>query len=285
MSEVASQIVDQIQAVPAPVENTTPAEAKPDDKLASRLEVMIKREQQARAREDSAKAYEAKIQDKLKLIEEFELAKGGNAKKALELLGLNYDQLSQAILRDGELPPEVGLKKLEDKLNSFEKNQEQARLNQEEDNKKRAQEQEAKAISDFKTEITQYLSDNKTRYELIDFEGQQELVFEVVDEHYNRTLNSETGVGKVMSISEAADKVEEFLEKKYDKAKQVNKIKTLWGSIPKSVQVEMQKPQSSRPKTLTNTLSASSERPRTSPVTDEERVQKAIAYGKQFLKG
>lgn len=289
MSTSASEIVDSMTAAPAvPSTVTTPlAESgappaptpQEDPKLASRLEIILRREREASAIEKRAKDLEASLQEKLQLIERFEQAKKGNSKQALELLGLNYDQLSQSILQDGSIPAEVKIKELEGKITDLDKRRE-LDLKREDENKKTLQAQaETHAINSFKEEINTYLTDNKARYELIEFEANQELVFDVVDEHYKRTLDPETGIGKVMSIKEAADKVEEFLEKKYDKAKQVGKVKTLWGAIPKSQQETLAKQfttKSTQPKTLTNQMSATPQvRPTRPP--EEQRVKGILA--------
>lgn len=298
MSTEAGQIVDQmVPSAPtqmSPVDEqssggsteATPVSDKGMDKVSGRLEVLIRREQAAVAREQAAKAKEAEIQAHLSRIKEFESVKE-NPKRALELLGLDYDQLTQSLLNDGNLPPEVQIKKVEDKFEAFKREQEleKERLQKEAD--KKAEEQLTKTIENFKSEINSYISDNKSRYEFIEFEGQQELVFEVVDEHYKRTTDPETGVGKVLSIAEAADKVEAYLEKKYEKAKALEKTKTLWGSIPRETQKTLEqqalKPQMSQPpKTLSNQLSASSTKPKVGPISDDERIQKAIAYARSL---
>ncbi len=294
----AAQILDKVPT-PPPQENmgegqTTdgaPQPAKVDDKVSGKFEALIKREQQALARERQAKAIEAQIearersiQEREKKIQEFEGAKG-NSKKALELLGLNYDELTKSMLQDGEIPPEVHIKKIEEKFDAFRSAKEQEDKDRAEEAKRQAEAQEVKAINDFKTEINTYLSDNSARYELVGFENQQELVFSVIDENYNRTLDPETGIGKVMSIKEAADKVEEYLEQKYNKAKELNKTKALWGAVPKEAIKQAAKPEiksNTPPRTLTNQLSATATRAQEKPhvITDEERVQKAIAYAK-----
>lgn len=300
MNEAASQIVDQMQAVaPAQVPTTQtpdPAAAKPEDKVSSKINILIQREQQALARERAAKAKETELEGTLARIKEFDSVKS-NPKKALELLGLDYDQLTQSLLNDGTIPPEVHIKKLEEKFDAFKTEQQKADDQRLEDRKKEAEENEQKAITGFKGQINQYLSDNSARYELIAFESQQDLVFDVIDEHYNRTLKAKmeelaqvgeetsSAVGKVMSVSEAADKVELYLEQKYDKAKALKKVNSLWAAVPKetvmqAVKQETKTPQ--KPQTLTNNLSASAQTPRKGPLTDEERVQKAIAYAKSL---
>lgn len=294
MSEVANQIVDSIQSA-APViqsnESTGGANTDvqppststppPKQEVSSKLEILIRREAAALNRENAAKAREAELEAKLKRIEEFEGAKG-NSKKALELLGLNYDELTKSILQDGEIPAEVKIKKVEEKFDKFREEQRQDAEKSAQLQKAQAEEREKLAISNFKGEIGTFLKGNTERYELIAFEGQDDLVFEVIDTHYNRTIDQETGIGKVMSISEAADKVEQHLEEKYNKAKNTNKVKTLWGAIPKATQEKLAQAEtktSQTPKTLTNNMSATATK-RVTPITDEERVQKAIAYAR-----
>lgn len=281
----AAQILDQSPATPAPI--VTPSgvstDAAPlpqqDDKLASKLEILLKREQQIVERDNIAKAKEKELEAKLARIAEFESAKNGNYKKALELLGTDYDSLTQSMLQDGSIPPEAQIKKLDEKFEQFkteQQKQEEARLAQAQ---KDAQDKEQQVIQGFKGEITQYLKDNTARYELIGFEEQEDLVFSVIDEHYNRTLNPETGIGKIMSIKEAADKVELFLEQKYERSRNVGKIKSLWGMLPQPAKKQIE--QVASKKTLSNNLTASQAAPQArAPLSDEERVQRAIAYAK-----
>ncbi len=301
MSEAASQIVDQMQApaveVPLDQTNEVPSSGLPnkDEKVSSRVEILIKREQAARQREAAANAKEREVEEKIakreaefdlkwKRIQEFDQVKE-DPKKALEILGVDYNQITQSVLSDGSIPPELQIKKIEAKFEAFQKAQEDGERSKAEAQKLNAQAQEEKAISNFKLEITSELKKNLERYELIAFEDEEDLVFQVIDEHYRRTIDPETGIGKVMAITEAADRVEEHLEKKYDKSRSLNKVKTLWSAIPKELQSQIAKPEtkpSQPPKTLSNKLSATPQPARKSPVTDEERVQRAIAYAKSL---
>lgn len=287
------------------VTDGAPLPAK-EERVSGKLEVLIRREQQARLIEKRAADREAALDAKLKAFEEREArlnefeSKKKNPKEALGLLGLTYDEITQAQLNDGELPPQLEIKRLREEIEAFkqaskdEKNSEKER--QIEDAKKQAETQEKKAIDEFKNEINNYINENKERYELTTFEGAQELVFDVVDEYYNRTLakaqkDFELGeitesqvVGKIMPMKEAADKVEEHLEQKYNKAKELSKTKTLWGAMPKDVKKEIAKQQirpTTPPRTLTNQLSANASQPKAPRVlTDQERVQKAVAYAR-----
>lgn len=305
MGTEAAQIVDQMEAKPTPAPQPTtqvlaPEQvAKPEDRVSSKIDILIKREREALARERQAKQKETELEEKIRRIQQFDEVRT-NPKKALELLGLDYDQLTQAILNDGQLPPDVQYKKLEDKFDSFRSAQEEVEKKRQEEAVKRAQAQEEQAITNFKSEINQYLDDNKARYELINFEGGQELVYEVIDEHYTRTMKAHqkelaelgedlsSAVGKVLSITEAADKVELYMEQKYHKAKDLNKTKTLWGAVPQGLVKEAAKAESKphqKPNTLTNNLSAGQTIQRKAPLSDDERVQLAIAKGKAYLEG
>lgn len=282
MSLEAAAIIDQATPAIPEVASATQAEGQSgtpkDEKLASRLEILMRRDQAVVNKERALKAKEAELESKLARITEFESVKA-NPKKALEFLGLDYNELTQSILKDGETTPEIEIKRLREDLETQKRSQEADKERQLQDAKRATEAQELKAVSDFKGEINTYLKDNASRYELISFEAQQELVFDVIDEQYTRTIDPETGAGKVMSIAEAADKVEEYLEKKYLKSKDLNKVKALWGNIPKEAQKQLLKQEtkpSQPPKTLTNQLSASPMKKDTRP-PDDVRVKGILA--------
>lgn len=294
-TEAASQIVDQMVTPPTVTEGgaSTDAASLPantggapkDEKISSRMDTLIRREQAALHAERAAKQAQAEVEEKLKKYADFESAKKV-PKKALELLGLDYNELTQAMLNEGQITPEIQIKQINEKFEALTKSQEDEKVRRDEEQKQEAQAKEQRAITDFKSEITTYLGDNSSRYELIAFENQHDLVFEVIDEQYRRTAQaSPDGIGKVMKISEAADKVELWLEQKYEKSKSVNKVKSLWNIAPKGTLAEAIKPQakpSQPPRTLTNNLTATPTTPRKTPVSDEERVQRAIAYAKSL---
>ncbi len=290
-NQAASQILDQAQAVSTPqtsqglgtTQEQTPQSSEPQ-RNDPKLNIYIQREREILARERALKEQESQFKEFQEYKKKFDEAKGKNSKAALELLGMDYNQLTESLLNDGKPPPEVEINKVREEFTQYKSEQEVKEKEREEQLKKSAEEREQQAVGNFKKDISQYLSDNKNRYELIDFEGQQELVFSVIDEHYTRTTNPETGVGKVMSIQEAADKVEEFLEKKEIDRKKLSKVQTLWNAVPKVFQEKAAKQvenQVRKPSTLTNQLSATQQTPRTRPMTDEERVQRAVAYARE----
>lgn len=284
MNVEAAEILDGVE--PKVEAQVSPGQVDPkqsppqDDRVSSKLEVLIRREQAALERERFAKQREQELEGKLSRISEFEGVKT-NPKKALELLGLSYDDLTQSMLKDGEIPPHVEIQKLREELEQYKNGQQAEKQKELEAQKIRNQQMVDQSIAEFKAEVNQYVDDNKTRYELIAFEGASELVYDVIEEHYKRTMDDK-GVGKILSKAEACDMVEMHLEKKYADSRGLAKVKALWGSLPPSVQkqvlnqaepkpVQTGKP---TPKTLTNNLTATAQlKPR---LSEDQRIAQIV---------
>lgn len=285
---MAEAVANQTQAPIPPLVEGEVTPAVKDEKVSSKLHVLVQREKQAMERERIAKQKEAEFEvkarafsDRESKISEFESLKSTNPMKALELLGLSYQDLTKVALQDGEIPAEVQVRKVEEKFDSYIKAQEAAELQRAEDSKRQAAQREEQVISDFKSEINTFVDSDPKKYELVKFEGLQDYIYLTIDEHYNRTVDPQTGIGKIMSIKDAADKVESMLEKKYEDAKKLEKFKTQAPSLASQVVKQQSfniRPQ--QPRTLTNQQSATPTNARTRPLTDDERIAKAIAYAK-----
>lgn len=293
----SADVLDSTQNAEASSPIATTPEAGPpktDERISSKLSVLTRRERAAVERERAATAKEQEITAREKRLQEFEALKKTNPLKALELLGLSYQDLTQVALNDGAVTPDIQVKNLEDKFDSFLKSQEDAKARETEESKRQAAEQEEKMTAEFKGKIGSYLKDNASRYELTSFhygeDDAMDMVYGVIDEHYARTAPKDadgnfTGPGAVMTIAEAADKVELHLEQKYrEKATGLNKLKGFLAVRQETPAAKTDtKPQTQTrqtQKTLTNNLSAQSKQPQGRFLTDEERVQKAIAYAR-----
>lgn len=281
---IAAEILNGLKPSPATTPSDVPAatpQVPEDKKTASKFQILLDREKKALEIEQRAKAKEKEIEEKLARIKEFDDVKTTNPLKALELLGLDYNALTQAQLNNGQITPEIEVKRVETKLDSFLKHQEEQDQRREQDKKDSEELENKRLIEEFKGEINDYVKENPDRYEFISFENSQELVYLIIDEHYERTRNPETGKGDVLTIAQAADKVEEYLEQKYVKAKGLKKLQALLG--PLTAVKSAEKPtetKSQKPKTLTNQASAVPAPIPNRILTDEERIQRAIAYAK-----
>lgn len=276
-SEAAAQIAEQMtaptQEVTSEVQPTieSPKTTPANDRVSSKFDVLIKREQAAVQKERQAKEQMAQAQAMLDKIKEFESAKS-DPKKAMELLGLNYDELTKSLLADGTIPPEVEIKRLRDEFGTYREAQEEAKRQQAEAAKAQALAQESQAVTNFKTEIKNHVNENPARYELINFDGREEEVYDLIDAHYNRT-------GEVMKIDKAADKIEEYYEKREVEKKKLTKLQSLWGAVPQKTLTQVlkqEKSPSQKQTTLTNQMSATPSKLGPRP-SEERRVAEIVA--------
>lgn len=286
---------------------TTPKTAG-DEKISPKLALLIQREKAALARERSAKAKELEIADLLKKYQdrearekEQEELKRTQPLKWLEQNGLNYQDLTQVALNDGSVTPEMKIKELESKFNSYTHTQEEALRVKEENDRREEERRNQDTINGFKGDIGNYLKENQARYELMHFENSEDggaaLVYDVIDEHYTRTLkekvdkakeedpeaDTSTIRGEILTIAQAADKIELHLEQKYDKARALSKIKALLSAQekkPVAQKLPNTQTPSQKPQTLNNNLSATPAAQRKGILTDAERIAKAVAYGR-----
>lgn len=300
----AADVLDS-GTIPPVTESKTQSVADPvtepeSEKVSPKLQLLIQRERQALQKEMAAKKAIADAEARVKAAEarlakldEFERVKSTNPRRALELMELSYEDLTKAELNDGQIPPEAKIKQVESKLDGFLKTQEEDRKAQAESQRLVEERKAQEADTNFKSEISKYIKDNPVRYEFIGFEQHDDLVYDVISEYYDRTLKTAMEKaeadgtdpndcrGDVMPISEAADKVELHLEKKYDKAKSLNKFQTLLA--PRQAQKPVEKPKTPErpaPRTLNNALNQAPAKPSTRPLTDDERIAKAIAYAR-----
>lgn len=128
------------------------------------------------------------------------------------------------------------------------------------------------AVEDHKKKIEQSLKDNADKYELIELNGAQDLVWEVTEAHYDDT-------NEVLSPEEAADLVEAHLDEQYQKfsaAKKYNKEPKIEDTAPTNNEPVIQKINT---QTLSNSTSTNT--PQSTPVErtylDMEESKRAAA--------
>lgn len=281
-------------------------EKKAEDKLSPKFAALTRKEREIQSQTQKLKTEQAKIgeartkmeaeiaserakiSEDVKKVQEFESLKKMNPLKAFEALGFTYQQLTDIVLNEGKPTPEMEMSRLQSemdaKLEAYKKEQsdERAKLTREseERQKKELEEQQAKLkaqeaeyIAEFQKSIEDFVATNADSYEFITVNEQVPLVFATVERHYEET-------GKVLTIKEAADLVEQFLEKRVEQNLATKKLKAKVSppSSPKEdIQANPKTTQaipSQAPKTLTNSMTASSV---SSPALSErERIQRAL---------
>ena len=183
-----------------------------------------------------------------------------NPLKALEELGLDYDKLTELALNDGRLTPDMQMKLMreelendyKDKFNSLEE-----RLNA-----KEKMEEEAKydAVKQgFVGEINSFINENKSDFEYVAHNDATDVVYDVIEEHYNET-------GRILDIKEAVEAVESYLEEEAEKLLNLGKVKNRLTSM----RDEYEPPQRQSQTTLSNAHSAQGNERVVRKLSDEE---------------
>ncbi len=215
--------------VEAPVTETP----KKDEPLSAKFSALAKKEKAIVEQTKANKAAEAKFAEREAAIEareakikESESLWDTDVFKALELRGYDYNKLT-ALMMDGKTakdpetdPIKVAKKTIDDfKKEMAQKEEEQKTSAQKakEAAEKKQQEELAAAWDSYNTEVAAHIEANKDDYELISTYAQQSLIAETVDEFYK--VNK-----RVLSIKEAADMVESYLEAEAEKALNTKKI-------------------------------------------------------------
>lgn len=263
-----------------PVAAPPPVEAKKhDDKMASRMTVLTRKEQKIQEEKRSVaaeRAEVARLKAEVAARDEAFAAAKTDPMKALQMLGLSYSEFLAIAMNNGTVTPEVSIRRLEERQAAFEQEQRDRIAQQQEQEQQALASAEAQAVVEFRGQIAQEVAD-PAKYPLINHYGQEatDFVFKVIVDHHTKTK-------KIASIQETAKLVEDYL---LEEAKKLQE-KVAPPPPPKPPQVATKTPPhwtavpEHKPTTLTNSVSPPvSSRPRSSQVTTtrEEDIKRVLA--------
>lgn len=191
--------------------------------------------------------------------------------KVLKDNGISFEALADSVLAGGKATPSMQIQQLNDKIAGLEKRLEAK-------DQSETQREQARAVAGFKSEIKSFVDQNKEAYELIAAENQIDLVYQVVDQHYQET-------GRIMDVREAAEATEKWL---YEQRKPLLSLKkfqstpnTNPNAAPAATGTEPEKPgqpATTGPTTLTNTQAGNGPpRGQKEKLTHAESVRRAAA--------
>ena len=267
-----------------PVQEGTPNEAKPeakeelpkDDEFTKKLNWLAKKERKLQEEKSAQKAIKDELEQIRRENEALKQWKDGLKKSPLSQLkqeGISFEDLTaQALSGDREndrlLALQNELETLKNELGNYRKTNEQKEAEQ-----RKAQEEYA--VQAFKAEIGAFV-DTSVDHELIKSLDQKELVYNVIEEQYDST-------GRILSLKEAADLVEAYLEKKVEedaaRLTRTNKYKSKLASkfiIETKAEESPAKAEPTKERvTLTNKTESSPRMDR--ELTREERLREAAA--------
>lgn len=284
MSDSLTAVVQEMkgQAPAAPEAPVTPAapdaqapaatpEAQPKETASALLAKLARQRKEAMQVTKKLTASDSEKAELLKRIQELETKVTSKPKDPLEALksaGFGYEDATNFVLNDSKLTPDQQIaalrKELEERDRSFEE-REQKRLQEEADRaQKSVQEQEEM----FKTDVIDFVDQNKETYELTAREDQAEVadtVLAVIKQHFSQAMKEWDEAGrqgkrpKVLSTKDALDLIEAHLEEKISKFYDTNKIKNKFA--PKPADPEAKGSPAPSTKTLSAAVTTSSASP------------------------
>ena len=251
---------------PAAAEPTP--EPEPDLEQVKRFRALAKREREIRQREQALKEREATPPQR-NPYDDIQMLARTDPLKAMKSLGINYDELTQQVINDGNVTGEMTLRReneaLRERLDKIE-SQFSDRVKQDET---RRYEQ---AYGSFIDEIRGFVK-NSDSYELVSKTDAYQDVANVMQEHYNDS-------GEIMSYADAAREVERSLEAIADRYLGTKKIedryRAKWAPSAQPDQpAEQAGPEAipNRPKTLTNELAQSQSEASTKMLSRDESLE------------
>lgn len=262
------------------------------DRFASKFAALTRKKRDMDNRERALAEKEQTLAAKIARLEELENDNRLLEERPLDVLkkrGVDFDKLTQMQLNEGNPTPEMMMSRMEEKFNSML----EERLGKLEetyvtDKKVAAEQRVDETINNFVEDITDFINDDShgDKYELIRLQNAVPTIFEVIHQHYNETCEyDENGKlideGNVLSIEEASNHVEEYLEGQVKKLAAARKLGLTAKEAEKFVEdadnAQANKQSSNSSMTLSNaqstTLPSSGER----LLTREESLAKAAS--------
>jgi len=227
-------------------------ESENTDDFSRKFAALSRREKEIRSKESEYEQRIAELEQRFASKEPksepeipFDVQLRQNPLKALESVGLSYDKLTELALNDGNLTPDMQMKLMREELESDYKSKFEdleGRLLEKEKNDEERRYDEIQM--NFKDEIEHFVGSNKENFELIEANEATDVVYDVIEEHYNET-------GKVLGIEEAASAVESYLEDEAEKLLKLSKVRSKFNA-----RNDEQEPQRQSQVTLSNAHSA-----------------------------
>lgn len=262
--------------VTAPVEGAAPEVVKTPEveSSSSRLNAIAKRDKAALMRMRAAQAKEVELVQREKRAQELEAKyskKPANPIEALMAAGFSYKDATDFVLNGERISPELEVKKVRADLDEYKKSVQDQQREADERALQTAREQESQAVENFKEQINEFVDTNAGDYELITLHDAQDLVFQTINEHFERTKAQ--GKPKIMSTKEAADLVEQHLfEKIEESVNKAKRFKSKFAAVPEEKKEGIPK----QSQTLSNSMTSSAAS--TLPArTEQDRIKRALA--------
>lgn len=284
MQNTAAAAVMQTESTPQEtqatlVEGQQPSEPKQDDKFASKFAALTRKEKEIQAAKklheqqmSEFKQQQAEIQ---RMKEEIEQEKQSwkaklkeNPLKALEEEGFSFEDLNEIAINNSNPTLEMQMKRMKEELDSkYSRELEQLKKQLQDKEESEARNNLEKQQIAYKRSLEEAIDSNAEKYELSSiYKGDAiQLAYEVTEEYYNEHK-------KVLSVDEALDLVESYLE---DEAKKVLSAKKLAAKSDGKAQSAQSQPGKKESVTISNNMAAEVPRNGTKNLSREESLREA----------
>jgi hypothetical protein len=279
MSEAAA-IIAEIEA-PAPAAPTAPVEGAPPPPepsksftaVARREKGLQRQREELKSKEAAIAAREAQISARIAEIEGKFGSRPENPLKALERFGWSYKDATEFALNDSQPTAEQIARATQEEVSALKREQlerEEKRLAAEAE---RAAAQADEVITEFKSEIVDFVKTKPDDYELIALHNAHDLVYDVCAAYFEKNK-------RVLSIQDAANAVEKRLDKLAEKILSSRKIKA---RLPTAPSADPQQPadagqvQAQQRRTLNNGMTPNSPTLMSSKSIEDDRMRRAMA--------
>ena len=210
---------------------------------------------------------------RLQKAEELE-AKLSSAKedpiKALESLGLGYDEIVDKYLSDAIPREKTESDLVLEKLSSLEGQISKAQEYQQSQEKQKEEAAQQERYGAAMNQIGSFIEKNSEKYELVNKMDASDLVLNVIGEHYNNT-------GEILDIAKACQAVEEHYEEEAKRYLASEKTLEKLG-LKKTEMQNAEGKQDTKPKTLTNNIGTTAPRYNDDrPLSRQESLERAAS--------
>lgn len=267
VNDVKTEVVKEAKVeapevtVEAAVEEVPKVEEKPT-KSASKLAAIKAREAEIERKRIEIETKAREIEQKEQVLSREAILKNPSA--ALKAAGITFEDLTNAILSEGDPKPED---KGDVALREIEALKEEQRLEKERKQKELEEAEQSRidrVVEDFKGRIAQAVDSEPDKFELVKANEAYGLVYDVVRAYFDKH-------GKILAPEDAATLVEDHLWKKAQKLLEAKKIKQV---------VSQQPDKKATAKTLSNgvTNSPAAQVVSSGKLSDTERLKRAAQH-------
>lgn len=279
-----SQQEGEIQSPPAPVVEVVPKlEEKPQDPNSKSLEILARREAQIYKQRREADEQDKRLnerEERIKKYEDLETNKPDPV-SLLQRYGYSYEDATNFILNNNKPTVDLEIKKVRDELNQLKKSTEDERQKSKDDAERQDKLLHEEATRSFKVEIHDFVADHPEEFELINLYESQNLIYNVITEHWQKQIDEGAERPRVLSTKDAAEMTEDYLEKLIEKALKTKKWASRFAgkvSAPKADE----KTQSKSPVTSTQNTTLTNQMHQAAPSmlpakNEQDRITRALA--------